>query len=128
MVKVMKMIKNYLISLAWTMLLILGLTLLLTIFNYFNIINNNITNALKLIIPIISIIIGSYKLGKRSNQKGYLEGIKFGSVFLILTIIFNLIVKSNFEWKNIIFYIIIILSSMIGAMIGIQKNKDLATS
>ena len=67
------MLMNYLKSFFWSLGIFLSSIIILTIFNYFNILNGTILKVLELFIPLISIFIGSYKLGKTSNQKGYID-------------------------------------------------------
>ena len=101
------------------------MTFLITILSYFDIINLTFTKILKLLIPIFTIILGSFKMGKLSTKKGYLQGLYLGLSFVFLTIIINLIIFSTFNTKSIIYYLILILTSMLGGMLGIsKKNQD----
>lgn len=105
--------------------LILSL-LLLTTLNYFDVINQNTSTIIKILIPIISFFIGSFILGKNSNKKGWLEGLKLSSILILLFILLNYIIfKQSFQLKSIIFYITLIISSILGSIIGInKKNKE----
>ena len=82
--------------------------IILTIFNYFNILNGTILKVLELFIPLISIFIGSYKLGKTSNQKGYIEGLKYSGIWIIIFLLFNIITKIYFN-RNIILILMILI-------------------
>lgn len=115
------MIKNYLKSYGYLIILLLALTLITSIISYLFNISSNIT---KLIIPIISMFISAIILGKNIKEKGYLEGIKYSSLFLLLISIIKLIVKSNFNYKVIIMYIALIITSIIGASIGINLKRN----
>ena len=101
------MIMNYLKSLLWC---------------YFNVINGIVLKIIFLIIPIISIFIGSYRLGKLSNEKGYIEGIKYGLIWVILFAVICLICKV-FDWTSIIYYFILFFISILGSILGINKKK-----
>lgn len=117
-------IKNLGISIIKTIISIISFTFFITLLSYFNIINDKICSIFKILIPVISLFIGGFYMGKKSRNKGYLEGLKFGLIFCLLLIIFNLIVFGfTFEIKYILFYIIIIISSTLGSMIGINKAK-----
>lgn len=118
------MIKKYLISYAYTLGIIIIGTFIITLLNYFNLLSSNLANTLKLIIVIVSIFVGSFLLGKKSNKKGYLEGIKYSVIFILFLIIINLIVIRNFDIKSIIYFLIIIGSSTFGSMIGINKKRN----
>ena len=115
------MIKNYLKSYGYLIILLLALTLITSVISYIFNISLNIT---KLIIPIISMFISTIILGKNIKEKGYLEGIKYSSLFLLLISIIKLIVKSNFNYKVIIMYIALIITSIIGASIGINLKRN----
>lgn len=114
------MLKNYLKSYLYLFILILILTIILSIINYFFTIP---TKIIKLLIPIISIIISTIILGKNTKSKAYLEGIKFTSLYIILSIIISLIIKNSFSFKLILCYLILLLSGIIGSMIGINISK-----
>lgn len=120
----MKKIINYLKSIGLFIASILVLTIITTLFQYFNI-SQGFCSFLKIASLVISIFIGSLYLGKRSIKKGYLEGLKFSIIILIFLLLINLIFfKDYFQWKNILYYIIIIITSIIGSVIGIQKKKN----
>ena len=118
------MIKKYLKYLGILLVSIIIPIFILTIFNYFDIFNNNIIDIFKLIITLISLFINSYFLGKNSKSKGYIEGLKFGTIFILLILLFNLILIREFTIKIIIYYILILITSMVGSTIGINKKKD----
>ena len=117
-------IKNFSKSLSISILLFLILTLFVTTLNYFNILSINGINISKIIIPIISILSGSFYMGTNVKNKGWLEGIKLSSLVILILLIINLLIfENNFEIKDLIYYIIILVSSMVGSMIGINKKK-----
>ena len=119
----MKSIKKYLIGTSYTLLSIIILSLIVTIFSYFNLFNYGLLKWLKIFIPIISIFIGGLYIGKYSLKKGYLEGIKLALIYIFISLIFSLIFKS-FKFNILIYYVVLIFASMGGAMIGINKKED----
>ena len=114
------MLKNYLKSYLYLFGSIIILTLLLSIINYFFAIP---TKVIKLLIPIISILISSIILGKHTKSKAYLEGLKFSSLYIILSILISVLTKNPFTIKLILSYLLLLLSGIIGSMIGINLNK-----
>ena len=119
---------KYLKKLGFSFLYIIGTilisTFIITLLNYFNIISDKVISIFKILIPILSLFIGGFYIGKRSNNKGYLEGLKLGLIFSIFLLIFNFLAFSNsFKLKYLLFYIIIITSSILGSMIGINRKK-----
>lgn len=118
------MIIKYLKFFGFNILSIIIFTFILTIFNYFELINNNIINVFKLIIVLLSIFINSYILGKNSKSKGYLEGLKFGIIFIIFILVYNLLFIKVFSIKILIYYILILITSIVASTIGINRKKD----
>lgn len=119
----MNYIKNVTFSILYIIGFILFLTFILTLFSYFNILSSKVVSIFKILIPIISLFIGGFYLGKRSNKKGWFEGLKLGLIFLILLVIFEfLALNINFEVKNILYYLIILASTSFGSIVGINKN------
>lgn len=120
----MNYIKNIGISLLFITGTILVLTLLVSIFNYFNIISGSVLSISKILICIISLFVGGFVIGRKTNKKGWLEGLKLSVIFLIIFMIFNFLAFNNIpSFKNLIYYLIIITSCMFGSIIGINLNK-----
>ncbi len=114
---------KYLKSSIYTLCILIGSTIVITILNYFNILMGNVLKITELLIPIISIFIGSYILGKSSNNKGYIEGLKYGMAWIILFLIINLISK-NFTYLSLIYYLILIIIAIVSSIIGINRRKN----
>ena len=114
---------KYLKSSIYTLCILIGSTIIITILNYFIILMGNVLKITELLIPIISIFIGSYILGKSSNNKGYIEGLKYGMAWIILFLIINLISK-NFTYLSLIYYLILIITAIVSSIIGINRRKN----
>ena len=121
----MKYAKNLGFSLLFIIGSLLIVILLFIFFNYFNLFSNGIVSTFKIIIPIISLFAGGFFIGKKSSKQGWLEGLKLSLIFTIILILFNLLGLGNkLELKNILYYLIIIISCMFGGMLGINKNNS----
>ena len=116
------MLKKYLKSYLYLFSSIIILTLILSIINYFFTFQ---TKLIKILIPIISILISTIILGKNIKQKAYLEGLKFTSIYILLSITISIITKNPFTIKLIISYLSLLLSGIIGSMIGINLLKKI---
>lgn len=114
------MIKTYLKSYAYLLSMIIIFTIILSILNYFL---KFPVNIIKIIIQIISILISSYILGKNTKERAYLEGLKYSALYLLFITIIKLILKTNFNYKVIIIYFLILFTGIIGAMIGINNQR-----
>ena len=116
---------KYLKSFGYTVVSIIVLSIITCILNYFNICDSNTVNILKLFTVIISMIIGGIYVGSCTKDKGYIQGLKIGLIYdVILFIISILVFHNSFHKEMIIYYLIIIVSSILGSIIGINKKKS----
>lgn len=116
--------KKILYSLVYIISVLLILLFLFTITNYFNILSDKTMSIMKIIIPIISLFIGGIYLGMNTKFKGFYNGIKLGLIFIFIMIILNIIFISSFEFKNILYYLILLITTSLGSMIGINIKKS----
>ncbi len=116
--------KIYLKALMYTGIGILGLTLIVTILHYFNLLNETVLNVTKLLITIISIGVGGYIVGKACDKKGWLEGLKYAGIMIVIFALLTLMFKLGFTINTLIYYSIIIIASTIGSMIGINMKDE----
>lgn len=116
--------KKYLLSILITFISIIITLFITTTLYYFNIISQTTYNILKIIFLIISLFINSFILGKKSLKKGYLEGIKLSLPIITLFLIISLI-TNNFKPTILIYYLIILITSIFGSMVGISTKKEL---
>lgn len=107
----------------FTLISIIILGLLLNTLYYFDIISNNIYNIMKMIIVLATLFINALILGKNTDKYGILEGLKLGAIFILIMIIIKIITNSTFDIRTFIYSIIIILTTSIGSIIGINKEK-----
>lgn len=116
-------VKNYLIAIGYFLLVVAVFAIILTIFNYYDIVTNKLFKVIKVLIPSLALFIGGYKVGNNANKKGYIEGIKLSLIVIVLLFMFSYLgFNASFNISLILYYIILIISSMLGAMIGINKK------
>ena len=121
----MKYFKKLVFSFIYIIATLLILTFITTILSYFNIINDKLTSIIKIIIPITTLFIGGFYIGKNSRKKGFIEGLKLGLIFSFIIIIFNyLALDYSFKLKYLLFYLILNVSCILGSMIGINKKQN----
>ena len=106
-----------------TFISIIVLGLLLNTLYYFDIISNNVYNIMKMIIVLGSLFINSLFLGKASLKHGIVEGLKLGAIFLLVMVILKIITNSAFDIRTGIYSIIILLTTRMGAVIGINRKE-----
>lgn len=118
-------LKNGSKSLLISIISILVFTFIITLFNYIGIFSLNLVNIFSYIIPFFSFFIGGFLLGKKSVNKGWLEGLKLGLISLFILFIFNFLAfNEGYTISNIIFYAIVLVATILGSMVGISKKKD----
>ncbi len=117
----MKSLKKLLKSILTTLITFFSLSLIITILNYFNMLSYKIINIIKLLIPIVSAFIGGYKIGKNSEKKGWLEGIKFSLIISIFLLILTILLD-KFKLEYLIYLSIVAISGTLGSIIGINKK------
>ena len=70
-------------------------------------------------------IIGGIYIGKNSDKKGFLEGMKIGIAVIIILFIFSyLAFDKSFSISSLFFYIIILISAILGSILGINKKSS----
>ena len=83
-------------------------------------------SKLSVILTAISFFIISLLASNKTKERGIVLGLKLGLSFIILLILINLIIfKSPFNIDRLIYYIILLTSSLLGGSIGknIKLNK-----
>lgn len=120
----MIIIKKYFISISLTIISILITTLFISIFYYFNLLNNKTTTILLYLFSSVSIFIGALYLGKNTNNKGYLSGIKLFLIIFTIMFFLSLIFKINYSIQTLIYYFILLTFSTLGSTIGINYKKE----
>lgn len=116
--------KKYITYIGIAIGLLLISSLIINAFYYYELFSNNIY---KIVLTFTnSIIIGllSYFIGKSTKEKGYKEGLVFGVIIIIVLFVLSLILFQNVTLNMLVYYPILLLASVIGAMIGINRKKN----
>lgn len=99
------------------------LSIIISSLNYFNLIKMDSIVYFKLFSLIMSLFIVGIYIGNKADKKGYLEGIKISILFIIISLITNYVVlKNTLSLRILLFYIICIISTVLGSIIGINKH------
>jgi len=116
----MNKIKKYVKWIVAHIISIVIYIILLTIFAFTDIFSLKTIVIINYIaLSIISLIHGILK-GKKASKKGFIEGLKYGFILILILFILNLIFYRQFNLYIFLYYIILIASSTIGSMIGIN--------
>ena len=108
----------------WMILSILLCLIIINALYYFNFISTNIYKTLEILIFLINIFISTFILGKSSSKKGYLEGIKYSLIIISIFIVLTLLINEPIKLKILIYYLIIIITSILGSTMGINRKKE----
>ncbi len=118
----MKQLKKISKILLYTIIFFTILSLLLTTFNYFNIINYQTLAIGKIVIPILTLGLSGLLMGKKASKNGWLEGLKIGLIIIFILII-TTIIMGEFSPKKLTFFLILIISGIFGSIIGINTKN-----
>lgn len=113
----MKYLKVYL----FVVICVLVSTFLLGTLSYFNILAS-FCNYLKSMVIVIPCFLGSYYLGSKVTKQGYLEGVKLGLMVLLSIFLIRIILSKGLNIYLFIYYLSIIVISVIGSILGINKK------
>ncbi len=115
---------NYLKFLSIFLILELMITFLVSLLNLIGV-NSGITTIILFIFNIILFFILNFINAKNIKKKGYLEGIILGLIFIFLMFLIKIIFfNSSFNISTLIYYIILLLVSILGGMFGVNKKSE----
>lgn len=118
----MNSIKKYLKPAIFTVVSLILYILILCVFHYFGVMKlSSIGTVNFVVMAILTFMVGIF-LGKKTSKKGYLEGLKFGSVLAILLILANIIFYRHIDLYVFLYYLLLVVSPTIGSMIGINMH------
>lgn len=104
---------------------ILILTLFTTLLSFFNIIGGKLVEIIKVIIPVVSTLLGGFLIGKRSVEKGWIEGLKLALIFIVILMLFDFLgLGHKFKLFDFIYYLILTATTVLGSMLGINMNGN----
>ncbi len=117
----LKNIKKYGVSFLIFISIILVFTFFLSIFYYFGVLSYKTISIIKMIILLLSFFGGGFFMSVSATKKGWLEGFKFAIMVSIFLLLFQLLgIDKSFHIKDMIFYIILFITSIFGGMVGIH--------
>ena len=94
----------------------------MTIISYTNILNYKTISIINFIVSLIIFFIVGYKISSLEGKKGYMNGFIISLILVILYTLITLII-SKLSFSSLVYYLSLILSSIIGGIIGVTKKK-----
>lgn len=104
---------------------IVGGVFLLTLLYYWNILSDAVFSFLLLFLLLGSVFVHSFQIGKRSSQKGFLEGLKYGILWVSLLLV-GCSFWNAWEIKMIYYDGLFLISSFLGGICGNYKKRSLS--
>lgn len=120
----MKVLKKY--DFVWKFILfILILTFILTIINLIFPLKNEVNSIISLVFILLFSFIQGVGKGFHTDEKAYRVGCKLGIInVFILYILSAITCNFGISLKKIIYYFIIVITSILGSVIGINKKNS----
>lgn len=101
-------------------------SLFISTIEYFEIFPTLIIAFLKVSLVVFIITKASYGLIERTTQKGWQSGLKMSLIFITILLVINFIILNiGFNYKLILYILLITLASVLGAMIGVLKKQEI---
>ena len=75
-----------------------------------------------MVLSIISFFVGGLYIGMKSDNKGYLNGLKLSIIIIFITLLLS-IIFNNLKITRIIYFFIVAICITFGSMIGISKKE-----
>lgn len=98
--------------------------LLITLLSYFYIIPYSKTYIVLFILNNFLIFLIGTLNGKRLTNKAYMKGILFGCTIVSILSLINLIFIREFTFNTFIYYLVIVISSTISHIFGINIKRN----
>lgn len=115
--------KKYINPLLYSLIILFGLTFIITLLNYIGLLSGLPLKILKIMIPIISYFILGFMIGKISDKKGWLNGLEFGLILTFILLVVSLLFKNKMNIFLILYYLFLTVISAIGSILGINRKK-----
>lgn len=118
---------DYLKKYGKTAIIIGGIVLLyislLAVTHNLGILKLSSIGKINFVVMAISLFLGGFMRGKKASKKGYLEGLKLGGIVVGVLFIINILCYRHVDLYVFLYYIVLIVSSIIGSMIGINLRR-----
>lgn len=103
-------------------LITLAFVLIPLIFSIINLFEIEI-GAIFYLISIIAItFISGIIIGKNAKTHAYKKGLILGAIFVLVMLFLSVILGTTFSFNMITYYLIVLISTTLGSMLGIQKR------
>ncbi len=119
-------IKNYLRGIVYFYVLLIIYLIIITTLNYFNVFSYQTISIINFISMIILFMVIGFSIAIKSQKKGYINGLIIGGFNIVLFLFLAFVLGDAPKLTAGIYFLILLLSSTIGGMFGINyKTKKM---
>lgn len=115
--------KYILYNIIYFILALLMYLIIVTLFANFNVLSYKTVSILSFIYIILTFMFFGFKLAKTANKRGYLSGLIMGLTNVFIMFILSLLFNTSPGLKVLTYYLVLLLSSTFGGMLGINFKK-----
>ncbi len=108
-------LRDFIRQLIRILIYFLVLSLITTIFYYFNFIGDKVCNYIRLIGFILIIYFNSNTLSRKINTNHFIHGVLLGISIVALFLILALVMQYKLNFRFMIYYLLIFLVSILGS-------------
>lgn len=119
----MNKIINYLKNISLFFIVLFIYLLLMSIIYYFELFSYKTINIINYIFMILLFFLLGFKTAYKEQRKGYLNGFLVSLVLIIVFFIITLFL-TKIGFSNIVYYMSLILSSVIGGIVGVKEKNN----
>ena len=115
--------KDILINMAYFISALLLYLMIVTLFASINVLNYKSVSVISFIYTIILFMIMGFRLARKLDKRGYLSGFLMGTINIVLMFLISILFNTPLDFKILTYYLVLILSSIFGGMLGINFKK-----
>lgn len=120
----MEKIKKYIKPIIYYYTLLFLYLVIITVFNYFDILSYKAISIISFITIILLFMMTGFMSALKTYKKGYIIGLIIGGFNVLIFLLLIFILGEQFKLNILIYFSILLLSSTVGGMFGINyKNK-----
>lgn len=120
----MKYVKDYGMTILKFLGFLIGGSVVISLL-YYLLFSTKVVNVLTFLYMVALFFLFGFKTGKRTENRGFLAGLKIGFLLLLVLLLFNLVFyQTGFKLIRVIYYMVLLFASVIGATLGINRKKE----
>ena len=119
----MKNVFNKFKKYLYLVLVLFGLAILLSVIYLLANVSFDIISTILLILTLVFAFLVGYLYSLNNHDKGIISGLKIGLIIIVIMFIISFLIKVPFKPSRLIYYLIIILSSIFGSIVSKNIKK-----